>query len=333
MERTRRSILSSCLATVLAAGLGAGGFGGEAATSGSAAPPAAAATPETKLTATDWKPIQDALGKPGALMPGGVYRVGIPRSDLEVTLDGIALQPGFALGGYAAFVRHGSQTLAVGDLVLLEDEVGGVATKLMQSGIEVTAVHNHLLRESPHVLYLHFLAQGDALEIARNLREALAGTATPLAPQGSAVAPAPAQAPGIDGATLDQILGRQGKVSGTIYQVSVGRAEPVTMDGIALPAATGVTTGLNFEATGDGQVAITGDFAMLPGEVQGVLGVLRSSGIEVTALHSHMLMDAPHLLYAHFWAHGDPATLARGLRAALGFRRRAGDHEAVARAG
>lgn len=317
MKRTRRSILNGCLAMVLAAGLGGCQFGAQATTTGSNANPAAAATPDTSLTAADWKPVEDALGKPGSLMPGGVYRVGIPRSDLRVTLDGIALQPGFALGGYAAFVRHGSQSLAVGDLVLLEDEVGGVATKLLQSGIEVTAVHNHLLRESPHVLYLHFLARGDALNIARNLRAALAGTATPFAAQGSPVAPAPAPPPGIDGAAVDQILGRQGKVSGTIYQVSVGRAEPVTLDGVALPAAIGVATALNFEATGDGQAAITGDFAMLPGEAQGVLGALRSNGIEVTALHSHMLMDAPHLLYAHFFAHGDPATLARGLRAAL----------------
>ncbi len=319
MGPTRRSILTTCPAAV-AVGLAACQFGGAATSTSSK--PAAAATPDTNLTAADWKPVQDTLGKPGSLMPGGVYRVGMPRSDLKVMLDGIALQPGFALGGYAAFVRHGSQALAVGDLVLLEDEVAGVASKLLQSGVEVTAVHNHLLRESPHVLYLHFLylhflAQGDALKIAQNLRAALDGTATPLAAPGSPVAAAPAQPPGIDGASLDQILGRQGRVSGTIYQVAVGRAEPVTMDGVALPAATGVATALNFEATGSGGAAITGDFAMLSSEVEAVLGALRASGIEVTALHSHMLMDAPHLLYAHFFAHGDPATLAHGLRAAL----------------
>lgn len=277
----------------------------------------AVASPDTNLTAADWAPVQNTLGKPGTLMPGGVYRVGMPRSDLKVTLDGVALQPGFALGSYAAFVRHGRQTLAVGDLALREDEVPGVTARLLRSGIQVTAIHNHLLRESPRILFLHFLARGDALRIARNLRAALAGTGTPLGPQGVAPAPAAPQPPGIDGATLDRILGHRGKVSGTTYQVTVGRAEPVTMGGIALPAATGVATVLNFEATGHGQTAITGDYVMLPDEVRGVLRVLRNNGIEVTALHSHMLMDSPHLLYAHFWARGDPATLARGLRAAL----------------
>lgn len=312
MRRTPRSLLVASLAVALAACQS----GSQTPATGTSAAPAVA-TPDTNLTAADWAPVQNALGKPGSLMPGGVYRVGFPRTDLEVALDGIAIQPGFALGGYAAFVRHGGQAIAVGDLVLLEDEVAGASARLLQSGIEVTAVHNHLLRESPHVLYLHFLAQGDALKIAENLRAGLAATATPLGPPGVAPAPAAQQPPGIDGAILDQILGRQGRVSGTIYQVAVGRAEPVTMDGVTLPAATGVATALNFEATGDGQTAITGDFAMVPSEVEGVLGALRSNGIEVTALHSHMLMDAPHLLYAHFWAHGDQSTLARGLRAAL----------------
>lgn len=312
MKRTLRSLSATCLVAGLAIALAACQSAGQTP----AATPAVA-TPDTNLTAADWGPVQNALGKPGSLMPGGVYRVGLPRTDLKVTLDGIALQPGFALGGYAAFVRHGGQAMAVGDLVLLEDEVAGVSARLLQSGIEVTAVHNHLLRESPHVLYMHFLAHGDALKIAQDLRAGLAGTATPLGPGGVAPAPAAQQPPGIDGATLDQILGRQGRVSGTIYQVAVGRAEPVTMDGVALPAATGVATALNFEAIGDGQAAVTGDFAMVPGEVEGVLGALRSSGIEITALHSHMLMDSPHLLYAHFWGHGDPAALGRGLRAAL----------------
>jgi hypothetical protein len=319
MEARRRSLVATCfclsfVAVLSACQVGAGSAGG---TSSSGAAPAAAVTPDANLTAADWKPVQDALGKAGSQMPGGVFRVGMPRSDLKVTLDGVALQPGFALGSYAAFVRHGQQTMAVGDLVLLESEVAGVASKLLQSGVEVTAVHNHLLGESPHVLYMHYLAQGDAVKIAQNLRAALAETGTPLAPQGTAPVPAAPQAAGIDGASLDQILGRKGTVSGTVYQVAVGRGERVTLDGMVLPTGTGVATALNFEATGDGQAAITGDFAMIPSEVEAVLGALRSNGIEVTALHSHMLMDSPHLLYAHFFAHGDPATLARGLRAAL----------------
>ena len=319
MEARGRSLVATCLGlglvAVLTACQVAPGGGGSSANSGAA--PAASATPDTNLTVADWKPVQDALGKTGSLLPGGVYRVGMPRTDLKVSLDGVALQPGFALGSYAAFVRRGQHAMAVGDLVLLETEVAGVTTKLLQSGIEVTAVHNHLLGESPHVLYLHYLAQGDAVRIAQNLRAALAETGTPLAPAGTTPVPASPQLPGIDGASLDQILGRKGTVSGTVYQVAVGRAEQVTLDGMVLPAGTGVATALNFEATGDGHGAITGDFAMIPSEVEGVLGALRSSGIEVTALHSHMLMDSPHLLYAHFFAHGDLPMLARGLRAAL----------------
>ena len=319
MEARGRSLVATGLCLSLVAVLGACqvGAGGGSGTSTSGAAPAAAVTPDTNLTTADWKPVQDALGKTGSQMPGGVFRVGMPRSDLKVMLDGVALQPGFALGSYAAFVRHGQRAMAVGDLVLLESEVAGVASKLLQSGIEVTAVHNHLLGESPHVLYLHYLARGDAVKIAQNLRGALADTGTPLAPPGTTPAPPTPQPAGIDGANLSQILGRKGTVSGTVYQVAVGRAEQITLDGMVMPASTGVATALNFEGTSDGQAAITGDFAMIPSEVEGVLGALKSNGIEVTALHSHMLMDSPHLLYAHFFAHGDAATLARGLRAAL----------------
>jgi hypothetical protein len=303
--------LRTCLGLSLAAVIGACQVGGESPGAAETAKPAAAATPDN-LTAADWKPVGDTLA-PGTLMPGGVFRVGMPRTDLKVTLGGVALQPGFALGSYAAFVRHGSQAMAMGDLVLLEDEVGGVAAKLLQSGIQVTAIHNHLVGETPHVLYLHFLAQGDAVKIAQQLRAALSGTGTPFGAPGAAAPPTTA----LDGPALDQVLGHQGKVSGSVYQVSVGRAQPVTLDGVVLPPATGVTTAINVEATPDGQAATTGDFALTPDEVEGVIGALRDGGIEVTAVHSHMLMDAPHLLYVHWFGHGDAMTLARGLRAAL----------------
>jgi hypothetical protein len=311
MRRTGRTLLSTCLGLSLATILGACQLGGQAPSASEKATPAAAASPDN-LTAADWKPVGDALA-PGTLMPGGVYRIGMPRSDLEVTLNGVVLQPGFALGSYAAFVRHGSQAMAMGDLVLLEDEVGGVAAKLLQAGIEVTAIHNHLVSETPHVLYVHFLAQGAAVKIAEQLRSALAGSGTPFGAPSSA---AP-HAATIDGPAIDQVLGHQGKVSGSIYQVSVGRAQPVTLGGVILPPATGVTTAINIEAIPDGQAATTGDFALTPDEVDGVIGALRANGIEVTAVHSHMLMDAPHLLYVHWFGHGDAMTLARGLRAAL----------------
>jgi len=311
MRRSWRFMAKACLVVVLATIAGACEVGSTSTEPRATAAPAAA-SPDTNLTAADWKPVQDPLGNAGTIMPGGVFRIGMPRTDLKVSLGGVAVQPAFALGSYAAFVRHGSRSMAMGDLVLLESEVAGVAQSLLQAGIEVTAVHNHLLGESPHVLYLHYLAQGEAVKIAQQLRTALAGTATPLGTPAAATPPA-----AIDGSALDQALGRKGTVRGSIYSVSVGRGQPVILDNVILPPATGVATVLNFEATGDGSVAITGDFAMLPSEVSGVLSALHDSGIEVTALHSHMLMDAPHLLYAHFWAHGDQTALARGLRAAL----------------
>jgi hypothetical protein len=313
MHRTARSFLTTCLMVSAGVLLAACSFGETSSSPEAQSTPASAATPDTNLTAADWKPVQDALGNPGTLMPGGVFRIGMPRTDLKVTLNGVAIQPGFALGSYAAFVRHGSQTMAVGDLVLLEDEVAGVASSLLQSGIEVTAVHNHLLGETPHILYMHFQAQGNAVAIAQQLHAALASTGTPFGAQ----PPASPSPPAIDGAALDQVLGRQGKVNGSIYSVSVGRGEPIVLGSVAMPAATGVATVINFESTGDGLAAVTGDFALLPAEVEPVISTLRANGIEVTALHSHMLMDAPHLLYVHFYAHADPMTLARGLRAAL----------------
>jgi hypothetical protein len=312
MLRAPRPFLRTGLLVVLGVFLAACSTG-QSSSGETRSAPAAAASPDTNLTAADWKPVQDALGNPGTLMAGGVFRIGMPRSDLKVTLDGVPLQPGFALGSYAAFVRHGSMALAVGDLVLLEDEVAGVASSLLQSGVEVTAVHNHLLGESPHILYMHFLAQGNAVTIAQRLHAAIATTKTPLGIQASGAPPAA----GIDSTTLDQVLGRQGKVTGNLYSVAVGRAEPITLSGVTLPAATGVATVISFEATGDGMASTTGDFALLPQEVEGVLGALRGAGIEITAVHSHMLMDAPHLLYVHFYGHADATTLARGLRAAL----------------
>lgn len=311
MRPSWRLVANACLGVVLVTLAGAC-QGGQTSPGPASTGAPVAASPDANLTAADWKPVQDALGDPGKIMPGGVFRVGMPRTDLEVSLGGVALQPSFALGSYAAFVRRGSQAFAMGDLVLLETEVAGVAESLLQAGIDVTAVHNHLLGESPHVLYMHFLAQGDAVKIATQLHAALAGTGTPFGAPAAAAPP-----PAIDGAALDQALGRKGTVNGSVYSVSVGRGEPVVLDDVVLPPATGVSTVLNFESTGDGMVATTGDFAMLPSEVNGVLGALQANGIEVTALHSHMLSDAPHLLYAHFWAHGDPTVLARGLRAAL----------------
>jgi hypothetical protein len=265
--------------------------------------------------AEDWAPVEAAIGKSGSLQAGGVFRIGMPRADLVVTIGDVALKPTFALGSYAAFVPHdATSAMMMGDLVLTEDEVGPVTTKLAENGITETAVHNHLVGETPRIMYLHYMGTGNAVALARALHDALALTNTPLPGPGPAATPPD---PGLDTAMLDQALGRTGKNTGGVRQYLIGRAEPVTLGGMSLPPATGVATVLNFEATGDGQAAVTGDFALLPTEVTSVLAALRDGTVKVTALHSHMIDDSPHLIYAHFYAHDDPAHLARVLRDAL----------------
>ena len=289
------------------------------------------------------EPWQDAiatgLGKPGTAMPGGVYRVGLPRSDLKVTLDGVQLKPSFALGSWLAFVRHGGgdDVMVMGDLVLTEDEVNPVMKRLVENGVEITAIHNHLLRASPSTLYMHVSGSGEPGKLAETLRQALGASRTPFGgatasgspPSGSpgpasagegpvpAKATAPDQSLDIDTAAIDQALGRKGKVNGGVYAVSVPRAETPKDHGMTVPEAMGSSIAINFQPTGGGRAAITGDFVLTADEVNPVIKALRANGIEVTALHNHMLDDEPRLFFMHFWANDDAAKLAQGLSAAL----------------
>src|SRR6202011_3296126 len=192
----------------------------------------------------------------------------------------------------------------------------GVMSGLFSGGLEVTAVHNHLNEISPHVMYMHYEGHGDAVQLARALRQALAASATPRA--GGALAGAPGGAPAIDAKQIEQTLGRAGRdIGGGVFQVTVPRAEAITETGHPLLPAMGVTTVLNFQPTADGKAAITGDFVLIDKEVNPVAQTLLQNGIDVTAIHNHGLMDVPRLFYMHFWATDDAAKLARGLKAAL----------------
>jgi hypothetical protein len=262
----------------------------------------------------DWKAVEQALGKSGQLQAGDVFRVGMPRTDLNVTVKGVPVKAGFALGSYAAFKQVGDNAMVMGDLVLLDAEIPAVMSGLFANGLEVTAVHNHLNEMSPHVMYMHYEGHGDAVQLAKGLRQALSASATPLggAPAGAAAAPA------LDPKPIEQALGRQGRdVGGGVFQVTVPRVEAITAMGQPLLPAMGVVTVMNFQATGDGKAAITGDFVLLDQEVNPVARALRQHGIEVTAIHNHGLADTPRLFYMHFWANDDPAKLAQGLKAAL----------------
>ncbi len=263
----------------------------------------------------DWQAeVGKALGKTGAAMAGGVYRVGLPRTDLKVTLDGVAIKPGFALGGWLAFEKLGIQGMVMGDLVLTEDEVNPVMAKLAAAGIEITALHNHLLRNRPFTMYMHVLGHGDPVQLAAALRTALAASKTPLSAAAPAAAPPPID---LDTAAIDQTIGAKGKNVGGIYQFGIPRAETVKDGGMVVPPAMGSANAINFQPMGAGKAAITGDFVLIAREVNPVLKALRDHGIEVTAIHNHMLNDQPHLYFMHFWANDDAVKLARGLKAAL----------------
>ena len=262
--------------------------------------------------AAAWKSVEDALGRHGTALPGNVYKFGLPRADMHVTVQGVAIQPALALGSWLAFKRVSGGAIVMGDLVLLENEVEPVMLKLQQAGIEQTGLHNHVLNESPRVMYMHVSGHGDSVQLARSLHDALALTGTP--------APAPPAPPAkldLDQAQLESILGRKGSVNGGVLQFSVPRAESISEHGTDIPPSMGTATAINFQPTGNGRVAITGDFVLLGSEVNPVIKTLRENGIDVTAIHSHMLEETPRLFFMHFWANHDAVALAKGLRAAL----------------
>ncbi|HWI36984.1 MAG TPA: DUF1259 domain-containing protein [Burkholderiales bacterium] len=263
----------------------------------------------------DWDAVAKAIGRPGTEMPGGIYRVGIGRSDLKVTVDDVPVEPPLALGSYLAFKKMGKQAMVMGDLVLLPEEVNPVMKKLIEQGMEITAIHNHLLRSTPMVMYMHYQGRGDAGKLAAAVRAALEESKTPLD------APAkPASLPQIDldTAAIEQALGAKGTNNGGILAFSIPRAETIKAHGTEIPAGLGMGIAINFQPTGNGKAAITGDFVLTGKEVNPVLKALRDNGIEVTALHSHMLDEQPRLFFMHFWANDDAQKLAHGLKAALG---------------
>jgi hypothetical protein len=262
----------------------------------------------------DWKTIDDALGRT-ATVTDDVHRYGFPRTDLKVTLDGVAIKPALALGGWTAFKPVHGGAMMMGDLVLLETEVTPVMTAAIENGLEITAIHNHILRANPPTFYMHVGGHGDPIKLANALRTALAASKTPMTVSSGA---APVEI-GLDTAELDRIIGAKGKPVGGVYQFGIARRDHITQNGMSLDPAgpLGVATGVNFQPTDNGKAAITGDFVLATSEVNPVIQTLRTNDIEVTALHSHMLDEQPRLFFMHFWANDDAVKLAKGVRAAL----------------
>lgn len=270
--------------------------------------------PTAAMAETDWSQVDAAIGKKAAIA-GTVHKYGLPRSDLHVILDGIGIEPGLALGGWVAFEPTGHTAVMMGDLVLTEPEINPVMKVLLANGVQVTGVHNHLLRASPATFYMHIGAHGDPAKLATVVREALAETKTPFEPS-TAPAGEPAKL-GFDAAQVEEALGYQGKNNGGILQFSIPKAEQIRAGAMAVAPAMGTAIAINFEPTGDGKAAISGDFVATAKEVEPLLKALQINGIEVTALHNHMLDDEPRLFFAHFWANDDAVKLARALRAGL----------------
>jgi hypothetical protein len=303
-----------CVLCCLAVGAAACGDRGEARTSrvdSAASATAAVSTPQT--SSIDWKKVDSAMGRAGVAQPGDVYRYNFPRGDLRVAAGGVQIKPALALGGWVAMKAVTDGAVAMGDLVLVEDELNPVLSRLQAGGIEQTAVHHHLLHESPRVYYTHVHGHGDPVKIAETIRAAVALTkAPPPAP------PAPMTGElGIDTAQIAQALGHAGRVNGGVYQVNVPRSEPIRDGTFEIPPSMGLGTVMNFQPTGGGKAAITGDFVMIASEVNAVIRALRENGIELTSLHNHMLTEEPRLFFMHFWANDDAVKLARGLRAGL----------------
>jgi hypothetical protein len=263
--------------------------------------------------APDWSKVDAAIGKKGAAQADNVYKVSLPRSDLHVTLDDVVLKPGFALGSHVEFLPMDKGTMVMGDLVLTGEEVAPVMKKLLDGGVDMAALHNHLLRTSPPVYYMHIGGHGDAEKLAAAIHAALLESKTPFGETKKSAT----EKSDLDTKAIDDVLGRTGKMNNGVYQFSIPRADAVKEADMVIPPAMGVANAINFQSVGGGKAAITGDFALLSKEVEPVMKALTQNGIEVTALHSHMLDDEPRLFFLHFWAKGDASALAKGLKTAL----------------
>ncbi|UPK37161.1 DUF1259 domain-containing protein [Bradyrhizobium sp. 186] len=263
----------------------------------------------------DWQKVDDVFGRK-PVVSDDVHRYGFPRSDLSVTLDGVTIKPALALGGWVAFKPMHGEAMVMGDLVLLESEVNPVMLKMIEGGLDITAVHNHLLRASPATFYMHVGGHGDPVKMATTIRDALVVSKTPMTAPAAA---SPPPAIDLDTTQLDKLIGVKGQANGGVYQFNVPRTDPIKENDMVMAPVgpMGVAIAINFQPTGGGKAAITGDFVLTNDEVNPVIRALRSNGIDVTAVHSHMLGEQPRLFFLHFWAVDDALKLAKGLRAAL----------------
>lgn len=258
-----------------------------------------------------WDGVEKNLGRKGTVQ-GELFKITFPRSDLSVKVGEVSVEPGLALTSWIGFKDMGKKAMMMGDLVLLENEVAPVMAKLVAEGISITALHNHILKSTPIVMYLHFSGEGNADALASAMRSALSVTNTPMAPPASAGTPANP----VNWTKVEGILGKNSAKSGNLFQVSFPRKEKIEEKGMEVPPYLGMATGINLQMVGE-KAATTGDFILLADEVNPVVKALIGHDLTVTAIHSHMLNETPRFFFLHFWGYDQPEKLANGLKAAL----------------
>lgn len=258
----------------------------------------------------DWSGVEKIFGKKG-IVKDNIVRFNFPRTDLNVMVGDIKIEAPFALTSWVAFQTMMNNTMVMGDLVLLEDEAVKVIPNLINNGIYITAIHNHLLTEKPKIIYTHIEANGNAEQIAEKIKNALSLTGTPISN--------PSQSNNrvqVDWSKVEEAIGFTGTKNGDIISFGVPRKEKIKESGMILPPIMGTAISINFQKVGENAI-ITGDFVLLANEVQPVEEDLTHAGIIVTALHTHMIKEQPKLYFMHFWANDDPVKLASGLKAAI----------------
>lgn len=243
----------------------------------------------------------------------GYHRYNFPRRDLTVRMGDVTVATSMAFGSWAGFAGAATDAMMMGDLVLKPSELKAAQTEMATQGIHIDAVHNHLTGELPEVIYMHYSAHGAASELATKLDRVLAHTATPRPV--TAAAPVPVT---IDTAMVSRMLGASGRAQGNVAQVSFMLVKgAVTMGGMPLVPAMAYGSPVNVQAVSASRFVTTGDFAVVAEQLHPLVHALATHGIAVTAVHSHMVGDSPHLYYVHFWGDGTPAAVLGGIRAAV----------------
>lgn len=258
-----------------------------------------------------WEDVEKIIGKTGKLQ-GDVFKITFPRSDLNVKVDGVKIEPALALTGWIAFKKMGNDVMLMGDMVLLETEVEPAMKKAVETGLEITALHNHVLKETPQVMYMHVGGMGNPAELAQKIKSVISQTKIPINQ------PKPNQTvqSKTDWSAVQSVMGTKGQMAGDILQISVPRADKVTENGDEIPAAMGMASSINFQKVKDKAVT-TGDFVLVGDEVNPVIKTLVEHNIAVTAVHNHMLNDNPRIFFLHFWGNDTPENLAKGLKDAV----------------